>query len=127
MATILLIDDDPLQAFVRMSALEKKFPSVQRVADPAEAFCMVEEPQFAGKLSLVIADTHRPGSTELVAELRLRLPSVPVLVLGSSHEDPADYAYAGEGVRFLSPPVASEEILAAASEMLSQKVHTALP
>ena len=53
MATILLVDDDPLQAFVRKSTLEKRFHDVERVADAAEALCLVEQPQFAGGLGLV--------------------------------------------------------------------------
>ncbi len=116
MTTILLIDDDPLQAFVRKSALETKFHDVQRVADPVEALCMVEQPQFAARLILVIADLHHPGldGPEFVAEMHARLPGVPVLVLGgaraaSAHDD---------GVRFLSQYIAPEEMLHAASQLL---------
>jgi DNA-binding NtrC family response regulator len=120
--TILLVEDDPLRAWVRKSALEKKFLDVQRVADPAEAFCMVEQPQFAGKLGLVIADLHMSGSLAapaFAAEMHSRLPGVPVLVLGDAREAPADYA--AEGVRFLSQPIASDEILSAASQMIARK------
>lgn len=120
MATILLVDNDPLQAFVRMSTLEKRFPDVQRVADAAEALCLVEQPQFAGKLGLVISGLHMPGvgGPEFVAELHSRLPKVPVLVLGGTSEPPADYD--AEGVRFLSKPYATEQMLAAASQLLEQ-------
>ncbi len=120
MTTILLVDDDPLQASVRKSALEKKFHDVQRVADPAEAFCMVEQPQFAGRLGLVIADLHMPGAIggpAFVAEMHERLPDVPVLVLGGAKEAPADYS--SDGVRFLSQTIASDEMLSAASQMLT--------
>ncbi|MFZ0747027.1 MAG: response regulator [Terracidiphilus sp.] len=118
MATILLVDNDPLQAFVRMSNLEKRFPDVQRVSDAAEALCLVEQPLFAGKLGLVISGLHTPGvgGPEFVAELHARLPKVPVLVLGAVSEPSADYA--AEGVRFLSKPFAPEQMLAAASQML---------
>ncbi len=119
MATILLVDDDPLQAFVRKSILEKKFQDVLRAADAAEALCLVEQAQFAGGLGLVISDLHMPGigGPAFVAELHSRLPKVPVLVLGGASEGPADYG--AEGVRFLPSPCASEEMLAMASQMLA--------
>lgn len=119
MVTILLVDDDPLQAFVRKSILEKRFHDVQRVADASEALCLVEQPQFAGKLGLVISGLQMPGISgpAFVAELHSRMPSVPVLVLGGVSEGPADYS--GEGVRFLSRPFATEEMLALASQMLT--------
>jgi len=124
MATILLVDNDPLQAFVRKSILETRFHDVQRAADAAEALCLVEHPQFAGALGLVISGLHMPGISgpEFVAELHARMPSLPVLVLGAASEGPADYA--GEGVRFLPRPIASEEMLAMASQMLAQSTHS---
>ena len=122
MAKILLVDDDPLQAFVRKSILEKRFHDVQRATDAAEALCLVEQPHFAGELGLVISGLrmHGIGGPAFVAELHARLPSVPVLVLGGAKEVPADYS--AEGVRFLPRPYASEELLAAASQMLGEKV-----
>lgn len=120
MTTILLVDDDPLDAFVRKSALEKKFHDVQRIADPVEALSMMEQPQFAGRLGLVIADLHRPGldGPQFVAEMHARLPGVPVLVLGrpKASTEPAE-----DGVRFLGQHSASEEMLTAATQMLASE------
>jgi CheY-like chemotaxis protein len=119
MSTILLVDNDPLQASVCKSILERRFNDVQRVGDAAEALCLVEQPQFAGRLGLVISDLNMPGigSPAFVAELHERLPKVPILVLGGGQ---AKSDYAGGWVRFLSRPFASEEILAAAGELLAQ-------
>ncbi len=119
MTTILLVDDDPLEAAIRKSALEKRFYNVHRVVDPADAFCMVEQPHFAGDLSLVIADLHRPGidGPEFVAEMHARLPGVPMLVLGPPEELSANQTEAA--VRFLSGHVAPEEMLTAASQMIA--------
>ena len=120
MATILLVDNDPLQAFLRKSILERRFHDVQRVGDAAEALCLVEQPQFAESLGLVISGLHMHGigGPAFVAELHTRLPKVPVLVLGSASEAAGDYA--GEFVRFLSRPVSSDEMLSAAGKMLAQ-------
>jgi DNA-binding NtrC family response regulator len=124
MSTILLVDHDPLQAFACKSILERQFHDVQRVGDAAEAFCLVEQPQFAGHLGLVISDLNMSGigSPAFVAELHERLPKVPILILGDSV--PGDGTQApgngSEWLRFLSRPFASEEILTAAGELLAQ-------
>ena len=92
---------------------------MHRVADAAEALCLVEQPQFAGGLGLVISGHHLPGigGPAFVAELHTRIPSVPVLVLGDPSEQPGDYQ--GEYIRFLPRPVASDDILNAAGQMLA--------
>jgi len=119
MSTILLVDNDPLQASFCKSILERRFDDVQRVGDAGEALCLVEQPNFADNLGLVISGQNMSGigSPGFVAELHERLPEVPVLVLGGDSEVPAHYA--GAWVRFLSWPFAGEEILAAAGELLA--------
>jgi len=119
MATILLVDSDPLQAHQRRSILERRFPDVRRVGDAAEALCLVEQPQFAANLGLVISGQHMQGigGPAFVAELHLRIPSLPVLVLGKAGEVAEDYC--GECMRFLPWPVAGKEMLALADEMLA--------
>jgi DNA-binding NtrC family response regulator len=120
MATILLVDNDPLQANLRKSILERRFDDVQRVADAAEALCLVEQPQFAERLGLVISGLNMPGigGPEFVAELHERLPLVPVLVLGGGSEAATDYK--GGWVRFLPRPITSEDLMTAANELLAQ-------
>ncbi len=119
MATILLVDSDPLQAHRRKSILERRFPDVQRVGDAAEALCLVEQPQFSAGLGLVISGQHMQGigGPAFVAELHLRLPLLPVLVLGSNGEVAEDYA--GELVRFLPGTAESKNLLALAGQMLA--------
>jgi DNA-binding NtrC family response regulator len=120
MSTILLVDNDPLQALQRMSILQRRFYDVQRAGDAAEALCLVEQPQFAGNLGLVISGLDMPGigGPAFVAELRARLPRVPVLVLGIASEDAGDYQ--GGSVRFLPRPFAMDEMLKIAGILLAQ-------
>src|SRR6266704_7069810 len=101
MTTVLLVDDDPLQAHVRKSILGRHFTAIHRAADAAEAFILVEDPSFARGLTLVVVGLNRPGlgSPAFVAELTSRLPSVPVLVLGRGREEAAFFE--GPNVRFL--------------------------
>jgi DNA-binding NtrC family response regulator len=124
MRTILLVEDDPLQALVRKAFLEKRF-RVKRVADAAEALCLIEQRVFSDNLGLVISGHHSSGlgGPAFVAELQSRMPEVPVLVLGSAAESPGDYA--GECVRFLPRPAATEAIVAAAGEMMLSDKHPA--
>ena len=83
METILLVDDNPLRAAMRQSLLEGSAPTVVRALDAAEALCMVEIPEFAQGLALVITGHLMTGISgpEFVAEFRSRMPHVPVLVL----------------------------------------------
>ena len=121
MPTILLVDDDPLQAFARKSLLGKRFKDVQRAADAAEALCLLEQPQFAATLGLVISGLHLPGISgpEFVAELHARQPKVPVIVLGDSNDAATDYAV--EGVCFLPKTAPSEAVLSVASALMGRE------
>ena len=93
MDTILLVDDSPLRASMRKSLLEDVMPSVARALDAAEALCMVETPEFAKSLALVVTGHVMPGISgpEFVAEFRRRMPQVPVLVLGMAEHFQNEY------------------------------------
>jgi DNA-binding NtrC family response regulator len=125
MATILLVDDDPLQAFVRKSFLEKRFSDVHRVPGAAEALCLIEQPAFADNLGLVISGHHLPGLSgpDFVAELHARMPFLPILVLDSGQDQPADYGY-GQ-VSFFAQPIDTEEIVRQAERLLGRHKATA--
>ncbi len=115
--TVLLVDDDPLQAHVHRTILERQFSDVERACDAADAFILVEEGRLADKLGLVLVALNRPGlgGPAFVSELTQRLPSVPILVLGRG-ESPS--LYSGENVRVLARAVSSNEILAVSREMI---------
>lgn len=118
--TILIVDDDPLQAYMCKTLLDKRFAHVKRVADAAEALCLVEQPQFAEELGLVISRDRLPGigGPAFVAELHSRLPELPVLVLGDDVHWPPDMK--GAHMRFLPHACATDEIVTAASQMLAK-------
>ncbi|MGD1107566.1 MAG: response regulator [Terracidiphilus sp.] len=120
MTTILIVDDDPLQASLMMSLLGRQFGNVCRVNDAAEALCLIEQPEFAGKLGLVITGHHTPGigGPAFVAELRSRKPDLPVLVLGAKGTVSSDYN--GEHVVFLPRPVGGEKMLAVTGQLLAE-------
>jgi len=94
METILLVDDNPLRASLRKSILEGSAPDVVRALDASEALCLVESPEFASGLALVITGHVMTGISgpEFVAEFRSRMPQVPVLVLSAVANAEKEYA-----------------------------------
>ena len=120
MTNILIVDDDPLQASLMMSVLGRHFGNVRRVTDAAEALCLVEQPEFADKLGLVITGHHTPGigGPAFVAELHSRKPDLPVLVLGAGGAVPTDYN--DDRVVFLARPVGGDKMLAVTGRLLTE-------
>jgi len=125
MTTILLVEDDPLQASLTISLLNRRFANVRRASDAAEALCLIEQPDFARRLGLVISVHHTLGigGPAFVAELHDRMPALPVLVLGAPGEARRDYA--NENVAFLSRPLVADEMLRLTSRLLSQQRNAA--
>lgn len=121
MATILIVDDDPLQASLMMSLLGRQFGNVCRVTDAAEALCLVEQPEFAGKLGLVITGHHPPGISgpTFVAELHSRKPDLPVLVLAAKDAVPSEYSDAH--VVFLPRPFGGDNMMAVTGQLLGER------
>jgi DNA-binding NtrC family response regulator len=117
--TILLVDDDPLQAYMCKALLDRRFSNVKRVSDAAEALCLVEQPQFAGALRLVISRDRLPGigGPAFIEELQIRMPGLPVLVLGDDGEWPADAR--GPHLRFLPGASAADQIVSTADQILT--------
>ncbi len=124
MATILIVDDDPLQASLMMSLLGRQFGNVCRVNDAAEALCLIEQPEFAVKLALIITWHRTPGigGPAFVAELHSRMPNLPVLVLGADGATPSDYT--DVHVVSLPRPVGPEKMLAVTGQMLAHSRDT---
>ena len=95
------------------------FPDVERAADAAEAFILVEDPHFAENLGLVVVGLNRPGmgSPAFVAELTSRLPSFRA---GSPSRTGRGRFHAGPNVRFLPRSTPSEQLIAVSRQMMRQ-------
>ena len=117
-SAILLVDDDPFLAQARRSALERRFRHVERAADAAQAFILLEDPSFTERLGLVVVALRQPGfcGPAFVRELMDRLPGKPVLVVGAPGEIAPDYG--GVPVRFLARDASCEDLLAGVWEMV---------
>ena len=119
MESILLVDDNPLRASMRKSLLEGNAPAVVRALDAAEALCMVESPEFAQGLALVITGHVMTGISgpEFVGEFRSRMPQVPVLVLSAIPE--AEQEYKGIPGVYVSRTTAPDELRALVGQLVS--------
>jgi len=123
MDTVLLVDDNPLRALLRQSLLESPSPTaalrVVRALDAAEALCLVESPDIADSLSMVVTPHQMTGISgpEFVAEFRSRMPNVPVLVLTDTPEAESQYADI-ENV-FHSQTTSPEELRTIVKQMLA--------
>ena len=104
-----------------LSLLGQRFGDVRRVTDAAEALCLIEQPDFTGKLGLIVSGHHAPGigGPAFVSELRTRMPELPVLVLGTAGETPEDYAETH--AVFLAKPFTSERMLTLIGQILADR------
>ena len=118
METILLVDDNPLRAAMRKSLWEGKTPAVVRAIDASEALCMVESPEFAQGLALVITGHVMSGISgpEFVEEFRSRMPQVPVLVLSAVPD--AEQEYKGIPQVFVSRTTGGDELRSLVSRLV---------
>lgn len=107
-----------------LSLLGRRFGDVCRATGAAEALCLIEQPEFAGKLGLVISGHHSAGigGPAFVSELQIRIPHLPVLVLGSENESPANYNL--QDVAFLGMPFAAEKLLDLSGQLLTHARNT---
>lgn len=117
-STILLVDDDPFQAYAHRSALERYFPRIERTADASQALIRIADPVFASGLSLVIVGLRLPGMAgpAFVQELGNRIPGVPILVIGRAGESAGDYT--APKVRFLPRRSSTQELLVSVRAIL---------
>jgi len=111
MAKILLVDNDPLQAFVHKSLLIKNLHDVHRVRNAAEALCMIEQAEFSPDLTLIICNRaiHGLSCPEFISELSARSPLMKILVLEKAPHCACDYPT--QQVLFASKPLEAEGIL----------------
>ena len=116
--TILLVDDNAIQAAARRSVLLKSGNAVSLASGAAKALEMLNDPTLLDSIGLIITDHQMPGMNgpEFVGQLRERLPSVPVVVL-SGYMD-VEPEYEGLNVIFRTKPIPPDRLIALASSLL---------
>ena len=109
--TVLLVDDNPVQAATRQTILTHSGNQVFVAASANHALALLENPEFARNVDLVITDHLMPkmNGPQLVARLRQRFATLPILVLSGMPD--AEMEYAGMDVLYRPKPIAPEELI----------------
>jgi CheY-like chemotaxis protein len=110
--TVLLVDDNAIQATTRQTILKRAGYSVQTALNPLRALEMLQDDARPMDVGAVITDHIMPGmnGAEFVRELRKMMPSMPVIVISGLEE--AEDEYEGLDVRFLLKPLPPDQLIA---------------
>jgi DNA-binding response OmpR family regulator len=117
-ATILLIDDNAVQAATRQTILKRAGYFVIAALNPVRALEQVQSGEFPAEIGLVITDHLMPGmcGTDFVRGLRKTHPELPVMVISGLEE--AEDEYAGLDVIFRVKPLLPEMLLSCVHDLL---------
>ena len=117
LAAILLVDDNPVQAATRKAILTFSGNQVSVATNAQEALTLLESPDFAKNINLIITDHLMPhmNGPQFVARLRLQLPNVPVLVLSGLPDAEAEYD--GMNILYRLKPLDPEELIRLAQSL----------
>ena len=117
-ATILLIDDNAVQAATRQAILKRSGYFVIPVLNPQRALQQFRQKEFPAEIDLVITDHIMPGmnGSEFVRELRTFYPVIPVMVISGMEE--AEEKYHGMNVLFRLKPLLPDNLLASVHRLV---------
>jgi len=117
--TVLLIDDNPIQAATRQTILKRAGYFVIPVLNPERALEQFRQNDFPSEVDLVITDHVMPAMTgsEFVRKLREFKPDLPVLVISGMEE--AEQEYEGLNVLFRLKPLLPDNLLASVDRLAS--------
>ncbi len=120
-ATLLLIDDNAVQAATRQTILKRAGFFVIAVLSPERALEQYRNHEFPAPIDLIITDHIMPGMTgaDFVRAVRDSDPEVPVLVISGLAE--AEDEYADLGVNFRLKPLLPEHLLASVHRLVAEK------
>jgi CheY-like chemotaxis protein len=110
--TLLLIDDNAIQAATRQTILKRAGYFVFAVLSPQRALEQLRNNDYPDPIDLVITDHIMPGmnGAEFVTRLRAFAHDLPVLVISGLAE--AEDEYAALDVDFRMKPLLPENLLA---------------
>jgi CheY-like chemotaxis protein len=119
--TLLLIDDNAIQAATRQTILKRAGYFVIAVLNPAQALERLRANNYSTPIDFIITDHIMPGmnGSEFVARLRKFAPDIPVLVISGMAE--AEEEYKTLGVDFRVKPLLPENLLASVHQIIESK------
>lgn len=119
--TILLIDDNAVQAATRQTILKRAGFFVIAVLSPERALEQYRGGEFPAPIDLIITDHIMPGMSgaEFVREVRSFDTAVPVLVISGLAE--AEDEYGELNVHFRLKPLLPDNLLASANRLVAER------
>jgi CheY-like chemotaxis protein len=119
--TILLIDDNAIQAATRQTILKRAGYFVIAVLNPERALEQLRNNDYPDPIDLVITDHIMPGmnGSEFVTRLREFAPNLPVLVISGLAE--AEDEYAALGVNFRMKPLMPQHLIETVGTLLETR------
>ena len=120
--TLLLIDDNAIQAATRQTILKRAGYFVIAVLSPERALEQLRNNDYPDPIDLVITDHIMPGmnGAEFVTRLREFAPDMPVLVISGLAE--AEEEYAALGVDFRMKPLMPQNLISTVQALID--AHT---
>lgn len=126
-ATLLLIDDNVVQAATRQTILKRAGYFVIAALNPARALEQFQTGEFPAEIRLVITDHLMPGlnGADFVRALRRTHPTLPVMVISGLEE--AEQEYDGLQVTFRMKPLLPDQLLATVHQLVQESPDLARP
>jgi CheY-like chemotaxis protein len=117
-ATLLLIDDNAVQAATRQTILKRQGYFVVVTLSPSRALEQLRNGEFAEPIDLIITDHIMPdmNGVEFVRAVRAFAPTIPVLVISGLVE--AEEEYADLNVNFRLKPLLPDHLIASVHTLL---------
>ncbi|WP_263378273.1 response regulator [Granulicella paludicola] len=118
-ATLLLIDDNAIQAATRQAILKRGGYFVIVTLNPERALDQLRSGELAAPVDLIITDHIMPGMNglEFVAHVREFAPELPVLVISGLAEAEEEYGHLN--VHFRLKPVMPDYLLSTVRDLLN--------
>jgi len=120
--SILLVDDNPVQAMARQAILRCCAAEVVVARSAEDAILMLEDVDFCTSLGLMVTDHIMPGmnGAELARWVRQVLPMLPILALSGLAD--AESEYKGTHVLFRMKPFPPAELIRLVQHILADRV-----
>ena len=117
--TVLLIDDNAVQAATRQTILKRAGYFVIAVLSPERALEQFRNNEYPAPIDLIITDHIMPGmnGSDFVRHVREFAPTVPVLVI-SGMED-AEAEYENLNIHFRLKPLLPDNLLASVHRLVN--------
>jgi CheY-like chemotaxis protein len=119
--TLLLIDDNAIQAATRQTILKRAGYFVIAVLSPERALEQFRNNDYPAAIDLVITDHLMPGMNgcDFVRLLREFAPDIPVLVISGMAE--AEEEYEGLDVSFRLKPVLPDNLIESVHQLVESR------